>query len=166
VDFRYFDRGSAELCSFARNCPWRCAAKQRHRQSGRDVKVTDFGVAEALTASRKGATANREKSIHYDAPEIVSGGHYTPASDIYSLGVSLFEMLTGALPYPGETIGVVAERHRSDPIPSPRSLNPGVPKSLEGIVMKAMQKNASDRYASAGRDAGDLRTVRECPQVR
>src|SRR5262249_43970301 len=93
------------------------------------AKVTDFGVATAMRDSRKGYAANREKSVHYDAPEISQGGRPSGATDIYSLGVILFEMLTGALPYPGETIGVVAERHISDPVPSARSLNPGVPRS-------------------------------------
>jgi serine/threonine protein kinase len=125
------------------------------------LKVTDFGIAAAISASRKAAAANREKSVHYDAPEVASGGHQTPATDVYSLGVILFEMLTGALPYPGETIGVVADRHVSDPIPSPRTLNPGVPRSLDGIVMKAMQKDPSIRYATIVEMLGDLRTVRD-----
>ncbi|MBM3495548.1 MAG: PASTA domain-containing protein, partial [Armatimonadetes bacterium] len=125
------------------------------------VKVTDFGLARAIAASPDAASRHLSRAVHYQAPETATRGVFVPATDVYALGVMLFEMLTGSLPYPGDSIIHVAMRHQNDPVPSPRSLNPGVPKALEGIVMLAMQKQIERRYASAGDMLTDLRTVRD-----
>jgi eukaryotic-like serine/threonine-protein kinase len=125
------------------------------------LKVTDFGLGPALAASQEAAAANLGRAVHYQAPEVAAGKAPTPSSDLYSLGVILFEMLTGNLPYPGETPLMVAQRHQADPIPSPRAINPGVPRSLEGIVMKALMKSPADRYRTAGDFLNDLKSVRD-----
>jgi serine/threonine protein kinase len=125
------------------------------------LKVTDFGLARALATSQEAAGSNMGRSVHYQAPELAAGAMPTVATDIYSLGVMLFEMLTGGLPYPGETPLVVAMKHQNDPVPSPRGLNPGVPRSLEGIVMKSLLKHPDDRYRSTVEMLTDLKSVRD-----
>jgi serine/threonine-protein kinase len=125
------------------------------------LKVTDFGLTPVLLASQEAAGANLGRSIPYQAPELASGAPASPATDIYSLGVVLFEMLTGGLPYQGETPLLMAARHQQERVPSARTFNPGVPRSLDGIVMKAMLKRPADRYASAADLLTDLRSVRD-----
>jgi serine/threonine-protein kinase len=125
------------------------------------LKVTDFGMARALATSQEAAGSNMGRAVHYQAPELAAGAMPTVATDIYSLGVILFEMLTGGLPYPGETPLVVAMKHQNDAVPSPRGLNPGVPRSLEGIVMKSLLKQPDDRYRSAVDLLTDLKSVRD-----
>jgi eukaryotic-like serine/threonine-protein kinase len=125
------------------------------------LKVTDFGLGPVLAASQEAAAANLGRTIPYQAPELAEGRSPTPASDLYSLGVILFEMLTGNLPYPGETPLIIAQKHQADPVPSPRAINPGVPRSLEGIVMKSLMKAPADRYRTAGDLLNDLKSVRD-----
>lgn len=125
------------------------------------VKLTDFGVAEAISASPKATAANLDRAVHYQAPEISAGGRAAAESDIYSLGAILYEMLTGVPPYEGDTPGVVADKHRAAPIPSPHDMNPGVPKSVEGIVIKSLQKSPGDRYRSVSDLLSDLKSVRD-----
>lgn len=125
------------------------------------VKVTDFGIVRAIAASADASSRHIARAVYYQAPEAASKGLIVPATDLYALGVILFEMLTGALPYSGDSLVNVAMRHQNDPIPSARSLNPGVPRALDGIVMKAMQKHVERRYAAAGDMLADLRAVRD-----
>jgi serine/threonine-protein kinase len=125
------------------------------------LKVTDFGLARAMASSSEVAARHLGRAIHYQAPETAAKGIYMPATDLYALGVVVFEMLTGSLPYAGESPIQVAMRHQNDPVPSPRSLNPGVPKALEGLVLKAMQKAPEQRYPSAADMLTDLRAVRD-----
>ncbi len=125
------------------------------------VKVTDFGLSRALLASPEASAANLDRSASYQAPEVGGGIPVSAGSDLYSLGVILFEMLTGGLPFPGETPIAITMKHQSDPAPSPRALNPGVPKSVEGIVLKALMKRTEDRYKSAADMLNDLKSVRD-----
>lgn len=125
------------------------------------VKVTDFGMARVWSASHESAASSLARAVHYQAPELASGAPPSVSSDLYALGVILFEMLTGSLPYVGETPLLTAMKHQNEPIPSPRSLNPGVPRSLEGIVLKALQKRPDDRYRTTADLLNDLKSVRD-----
>ena len=93
----------------------------------------------------------------YTAPEISKGGLPTPASDIYSLGILLFELVTGRLPYHGETALAIALQHATDSLPSAKQVNPSVPQALDQIIRKAMNKLPSERYANGGEILSDLR---------
>jgi eukaryotic-like serine/threonine-protein kinase len=101
------------------------------------------------------------RSIHYMSPEVAEGKTARPTSDVYSLGVILFEMLTGTVPFDGDTAIAVALRHAKDPPPSPRTLNSGIPKALEAIVLKVLQKQPEDRYRTMQEMIQDLRAVRQ-----
>ncbi len=125
------------------------------------VKLTDFGVAAAIGSSAEISARNLGRAVPYQAPEIATQGVVLPASDLYALGAVLFEMLTGTTPYPGDSPLHVAMKHQNEPVPSPRALNPGVPKALDGIVRKALQKKPDDRYRSAGDMLADLKSVRD-----
>jgi eukaryotic-like serine/threonine-protein kinase len=125
------------------------------------VKVSDFGLWQVYSASQDALASNLTRAVHYQAPEVVSGGAPTYVSDLYSLGAILFEMLTGTLPYPADNPLMAAMKQQSDPVPSPRTLNPGVPRSIEGIVMKSLMKRPEERYKSASDLLSDLKSVRD-----
>ncbi len=125
------------------------------------VKVTDFGMASALAASRQASVTNQTRAIYYQAPEVAEGRPASIPSDLYALGAMLYEMLTGSVPFTGETLSAVASKHQNEPAPSPRHLNPGVPRSVEGIVLKALQKRPEQRYRSAADLLNDLKSVRD-----
>lgn len=125
------------------------------------LKVTDFGMAPVFAASESVRFEHLERAAPYQSPELAEGDAPEAAGDIYGLGVVLFEMLTGSAPYLGDSIAGIQERHRSDTVPSPRSLNPGVPRSIEGIVMKCLQKRPEDRYPAAADLLNDLKSVRD-----
>lgn len=128
----------------------------------RDVKLTDFGVSRAAVVSALVQSNAMLRGVHYLAPEVAEGEEPTPQSDLYALGVILFEMLTGSLPFTGDTPLAVALKHAREPVPSPRVYNPSVPRALVGIVTKAMAKNPEHRYASALAMLRDLRRAQEC----
>lgn len=113
------------------------------------VKVTDFGIARAAGESTLTATGSVLGSAHYISPEQASGTHIGPASDIYSLGIVIYEMLTGALPFTGESALGVAMRHVNDDVPTPSALNPDVPPPLDAIVARATAKDPQDRFHDA-----------------
>lgn len=119
------------------------------------VKVTDFGIARAAGESTLTATGSVLGSAHYISPEQASGTHIGPASDIYSLGIVVYEMLTGALPFTGESALGVAMRHVNDDVPAPSSLNPDVPAALDAVVARATAKEPRDRF----RDATEMSTA-------
>ena len=125
------------------------------------VKVTDFGIASVLASNAQARANNLASAAYYQAPEVATGGPPTTAADVYALGAILFEMLTGRVPYPGETPVVVAMRQQNEPVPSPRALNNGVPRSLDGVVMKALQPRPADRYASVTDLLNDLKAIRD-----
>lgn len=125
------------------------------------VKVTDFGLVSALQASPMAQTAWLTRAAPYLAPEVSEGWRVTTSADVYALGVVLFEMVTGGVPFPADTPMAVALRHTKDPPPSPRAVNPGVPKAVEGIVLKAMQKLPEQRYPDATAMIQDLRAVHD-----
>ncbi|MBC7327493.1 PASTA domain-containing protein [bacterium] len=96
----------------------------------------------------------------YTAPEIARGAVQTPQSDIFSLGAILFEALTGSPPFEGPDPLAIVAKQTSEPAPSPRKLNPGVPRALEGVVLKALQKDLDKRYASIDQMLDDLKAIR------
>jgi serine/threonine-protein kinase len=101
------------------------------------------------------------RSVHYMAPEVAEGKPATPASDIYSLGIILFELLTGKLPFDGDTPIAIAMKHGRDPVPPLRGINPGIPKALEAVIMKALQKAPEDRFRSAKAMLNELNSVND-----
>ena len=119
------------------------------------VKVADFGIARATTEHTMTTVAMG--SVHYLSPEQARGGFCDERSDIYSLGVTMFEMLTGVVPFGGDTAVSVAMSHIQSEIPSPAALNGAVPVSLEKIVMKCLQKKPEQRYQSASALISDLK---------
>lgn len=125
------------------------------------VKVTDFGLIPAFQASSLAQTVWLTRAAPYLPPEVSEGWHVTAAADVYALGVILFEMITGGVPFPADTPVAIALRHAKDPPPSPRAVNPGVPRAVEGIVLKAMQKLPEQRYPDISTMLQDLRAVHD-----
>lgn len=119
------------------------------------VKVTDFGIAKAATSNT--ITSNVMGSVHYTSPEQARGGYSDEKSDIYSLGITLFEMLTGRVPFNGETTVAIAIKHIQEPMPSPRDFVPEIPVSVEQIVLKCTQKSPDNRYQSMSELVEDLK---------
>ena len=108
------------------------------------VKVTDFGIAKAATSNT--ITSNVMGSVHYTSPEQARGGFSDEKSDIYSLGITLFEMLTGRVPFNGDTTVAIAIKHIQEPMPTPRDYVAEIPVSVEQIVYKCTQKSPDRRY--------------------
>ena len=130
------------------------------------VKVTDFGIAQLASAAQNTMTQEAIGSVHYISPEQAKGSHVDCRTDIYSAGVVLYEMLTGRLPFEGDTPVAVAIQHiKSIPVP-PRDLNPDVPRALEAITMKAMAPELAQRYASAEEMLDDLKEFRKNPDFQ
>ncbi|MHC1714088.1 MAG: Stk1 family PASTA domain-containing Ser/Thr kinase [Acidaminococcaceae bacterium] len=119
-------------------------------------KVADFGIARAITTATMTYTASVVGSVHYLSPEQVRGEKVSAQSDLYSLGILLFEMLTGCLPYTAETPVAVALMHVRERMPLVREVNSEVPLVLEKIVAKALAKDKEERYASADEFLQDL----------
>ncbi|MDE7212038.1 MAG: PASTA domain-containing protein, partial [Lachnospiraceae bacterium] len=119
------------------------------------VKVTDFGIAKAATSNT--VSQNAVGSVHYLSPEQARGGYSDEKSDIYSLGVTIYEMLCGAVPFAGDNSVSVALSHINDEARPIRELRPDVPVSIEKIVQKCMQKKPERRYLSASELIADLR---------
>ena len=114
-----------------------------------EVKITDFGIAMALNNTQLTQTNSVMGSVHYLPPEQASGKGATVKSDIYSLGIMFFELLTGNLPFKGENAVEIAFKQIKDDIPSVREINSSIPQSIENIVLKATAKNPKNRYNSA-----------------
>ncbi len=125
------------------------------------VKVTDFGVQRAMARSPEAQQENLRRAAPYHAPELSTTLPGSMSGDIYALGAMLYEMLTGATPYSAETPEALAEQHAFSAIPSPRTLNPGVPRSVEGIVLKCLQKRPDQRYPNTADLLNDLKSVRD-----
>lgn len=119
------------------------------------VKVTDFGIAKAATSNT--ITSNVMGSVHYTSPEQARGGYSDEKSDIYSLGITMFEMLTGRVPFNGETTVAIAIKHIQEELPPPREFVPEIPVSVEQIVCKCCQKSPDRRYQSMEELIADLK---------
>ena len=124
-----------------------------------NVLITDFGIAMALSATSITQTNAVLGSVHYLSPEQARGGMATKKSDIYSLGIVMFELLTGRLPFSGESAVSIALKHLQSDTPSPTRWNPDLPQSVENIVLKATAKDPFLRYASAEEMERDLETA-------
>lgn len=123
------------------------------------VKITDFGIAMAISATSITQTNSVLGSVHYLSPEQARGGMANRKSDIYSLGIVMFELLTGRLPFSGESAVSIALKHLQSETPSIRRWNPEIPQSVENIVLKATAKDPFHRYNSAEEMEHDLRTA-------
>ena len=124
-----------------------------------NVKVTDFGIAMALSATSYTQTNSVLGTVHYLSPEQARGGTATRQSDIYALGIVLFELLTGQLPFSGESAVSIALKHLQTETPSIRKIIPSIPQSIENVVLKATAKDPKDRYFSAEEMEADLATA-------
>ncbi|HHU20379.1 MAG TPA: Stk1 family PASTA domain-containing Ser/Thr kinase [Bacilli bacterium] len=125
----------------------------------RTVKVTDFGIALALTATSLTQTNSVLGSVHYLSPEQARGGTANRKSDIYSLGIVMYELLTGRIPFTGQSAVSIALKHLESPLPSMREWDPLIPQSLENIVLKATTKDPFQRYQRVIDFEKDLETA-------
>ena len=112
------------------------------------AKVTDFGIAKALSETSLTQTNSMFGSVHYLSPEQARGGNATPQSDLYAIGIIIYEMLTGAIPFDGDSAVTIALKHFQENLPSIINQNKNVPQALENVVIKATAKKLSDRYAN------------------
>lgn len=129
------------------------------------IKVTDFGIARFSDKATRTMTEQAIGSVHYIAPEQAKGDVTDGKTDIYSVGVMLYEMLTGRLPFDGESAVSVALMQLQSTPKRPREINPGIPIGLEQITMRAMQKQPEDRYASAAEMLSDIERFRLNPSI-
>ncbi|MBC6971878.1 Stk1 family PASTA domain-containing Ser/Thr kinase [Bacillus sp. Xin] len=123
------------------------------------VKVTDFGIATATSATTITHTNSVLGSVHYLSPEQARGGIANKQSDIYSLGIVMFELLTGRQPFSGESAVAIALKHLQNETPSPKRWNPDIPQSVENIILKATAKDPFHRYQSANAMKRDVETA-------
>ncbi len=123
------------------------------------IKITDFGIAMALNSTQLTQTNSVMGSVHYLPPEQASGKGSTVKSDIYSMGILFYELLTGNLPFKGENAVEIALKQMKDPLPSVRAQNSAIPQSIENIIMKATAKNPKNRYDSVKEMHDDLLTA-------
>lgn len=129
------------------------------------VKVADFGIARLMTSNHSTMTQEALGSVHYISPEQARGSRIDARSDIYSAGVVLYEMLTGRLPYEGDSPVAVAIQHINSIPLSPRELEPEIPEALEEITMRAMASELGKRYVSADAMLADLEEFRKNPNI-
>ena len=132
---------------------------------GGDVKVTDFGIARAVAEASMTVTGTTLGSVHYFSPEQARGDEVTGASDVYSLGIVLFEMLTGRRPFEADTAAAVALKRLNEDAPTPTAIGKPQPAGLEAIVMRALAREPADRFPDAGALAEALRAWRRNPDV-
>jgi serine/threonine protein kinase len=125
------------------------------------VKLSGFGVAEAQNIALYQDPGLLSRVVAYVAPDAAASSRPTVSADLYALGVILFEMLTGDLPFKGDNALQIALKHAQEPVPSPRSINLGIPRALDGVVQKTLGKRPEDRYLSAADMLTDLREVRD-----
>ena len=123
------------------------------------VKITDFGIAMALNSNELTQTNSVMGSVHYLPPEQANGSGSTMKSDIYSLGILMYELITGKLPFKGDNAVEIAIKQMKTPIPSVCEFNPNIPQSVENIILKACAKNPKNRYDSVVEMYEDIRTA-------
>ncbi len=130
------------------------------------IKVTDFGIARFARSEQRTVTDKAIGSVHYISPEQAKGEATDAKSDLYSVGVLLYEMLTGKLPFDADSaVSVAIMQLQNEPI-KPSTLNPEIPEGLEEITLRAMQKNPAERYSSAAEMLADIETFRRNPSVQ
>lgn len=127
-------------------------------KSDGSIKILDFGIATAKGSMQLTQANNVMGSVHYLAPELAKGAQASVQSDVYALGIVMFEVFAGDVPFKADQAVQIALMHMRDPLPSLRTINPMVPQSVENIVLKAAAKNPEDRYRSAGEMLQDLET--------
>lgn len=129
------------------------------------IKITDFGIARFSRSTNNTVTDKAIGSVHYISPEQASGAFTDARTDIYSLGVMMYEMLTGKLPFEAESLVSVAIKQIQSQAVSPREINPNIPEGLEDIVLRAMQKDAAKRYQSAAEMLHDIDCFKKDPSI-
>ncbi len=128
-------------------------------QENGEIKITDFGIAMALNSTQLTQTNSVMGSVHYLPPEQASGKGSTIKSDVYSMGILFYELLTGSLPFKGENAVEIALKHMKEPLPSLREKVPSIPQSVENIILKSTAKNPKNRYSTAHEMHDDLLTA-------
>jgi serine/threonine-protein kinase len=123
------------------------------------IKITDFGVATALNSTQLTQTNSVMGTVHYLPPEQAQGKGSTIRSDIYSMGIMMYELLTGLVPYKGENAVEIALKHLKEPLPSVRKINANIPQSIENVIIRATAKNPKNRYVDAREMHEDLKTA-------
>ncbi len=123
------------------------------------IKITDFGVATALNSTQLTQTNSVMGTVHYLPPEQANGKGSTVRSDIYSMGIMMYELLTGLVPYKGESAVEIALKHLREPLPSVRKADPTIPQSIENVIIRATAKNPKNRYTDAREMHEDLKTA-------
>lgn len=123
------------------------------------VKITDFGIATALNGTQLTQTNSVMGSVHYLPPEQAEGKGATIRSDIYSMGILMYELLTGNLPFKGDNAVEIALKHLKEPVPNIRTFLPSIPQSVENVIIRSTAKNPDNRYADAREMYDDLKTV-------
>ena len=123
------------------------------------IKITDFGVATALNSTQLTQTNSVMGTVHYLPPEQAQGKGSTIKSDIYSMGIMMYELLTGLVPYKGDNAVEIALKHLKEPLPSVRKTIPSIPQSIENIIIKSTAKNPKNRYLDAREMHDDIKTA-------
>ena len=126
-----------------------------------EVKITDFGIAVAMNATQLTQTNSVMGTVHYLPPEQANGKSATVKTDIYSLGILMYELLTGSVPFKGDNAVEIALKHMKEKLPSVRKQNPLIPQSIENILLKACAKNPRNRYDSVRQMHDDLEHAME-----
>ena len=129
------------------------------------VKLGDFGIAESENVIKEETTRDIIGSVHYIAPEIAGGHPATPQSDIYAAGVTFFELITGHVPFDGNSSVNIAVAHIREKFPSPRKYIPDCPKEIERVIFKATNKNLKQRYKTAMEFHDDLLEIQSHPEL-
>ena len=129
------------------------------------IKITDFGIAMALNATQLTQTNSVMGSVHYLPPEQANGEKPTIKGDIYSMGILMYELLTGSIPYRGDNAVEIALKHLKEPLPSIRNFIPDIPQSIENVILKATAKNPQNRYKDAREMYDDLKTALDASRM-